>query len=510
MATVQTGVAPAVEPDSGRPVALADKARQAVAWTAGITIFQDVLQFGVTLTLTRLLPPDAYGKFTFVNTTIALFTVFSFREILNYTLQVRSDADTHYQDHFTAGAAIQGVLFVLLNLLAVGARFVPAYAPAANLLHIMSLLLPLDLVSEFRVKMLERSLDWRRLRTLHATGLALGAALAIVMALSGCGAYSLLVPSLLMALPFAYDLFVTEGWRPTWEWNAERYAPARRFGLLRIGSGSVVSLSSFAESLLLTRAIGFAQLGVYNRALGLAALCCQRIASLLLNSLYPVLTRVPVGSDQYRRASALIIRCLAWSVIPLSLGIGLTAEPVVRLLYGTQWLASVRLVPRALILGALLALVHTTYTLLLAHKQQRRCFVADVVRAVGTLVALIVAIPWGVEAYLTFLIGVQGAILILTLFWLRQDRAVTPAGVAAALIPSALASGVALATVLAAGRVTGLAIGPIWTGFAAGALFMAVYGLFVRVCFAPLLHELVCQLPRRTQLLTLLRLPNAS
>jgi O-antigen/teichoic acid export membrane protein len=507
MSSVQVGAAPAVDVSSPRPAALADKARQAVAWTAGITIFQDVLQFGVTLTLTRLLPPDAYGKFTFVTTVIGFFTVFSFREILNYTLQVRSDDETHYQDHFTAGAVIQGTLFVLVNLMAFGIRYVPAYAPAAPLLHIMSLLLPLDLVSEFRVKMLERSLEWRRLRTLHAAGLTIGAALAVTMALSGFGAYSLLVPSLTMSLPFAYDLFITEKWRPTWEWRADRYAPARRFGLLRIGSGGVVSLSSFSEGLILTRAIGFGPLGVYNRALGLAALCCQRMASLLLNALYPVLTRVPIGSEQYRRASALIIRCLAWTVIPLAVGIGLTAEPVVRLLYGTQWLESVRLVPGALALGAILALVHTAYTLLLAHQRQRRCLTADVARLLGTLVVLVVALPWGIEAYLASLIALQSGILMLTLVWLHDDGAITTAGVTSALLPSAVASLAALVAVLGMSRVTGLAIGPPWTGFAAGGAFMAIYVVLLRVFCARSLYELACQLPRRNQLLTLLRFP---
>ncbi len=507
MTSAHAGAASPADLESARSSVLADKARQAVAWTAGITIFQDLLQLGVTLTLTRLLPPEAYGKFTFVTTVIGFFTVLSFREILNYTLQVRSDAETHYQDHFTAGAVIQGVLFLLVNVMAFGLRFVPAYAPAAPLLHVMSLLLPLDLVSEFRVKMLERSLEWRRLRTLHAIGLALGAALAITMALTGWGAYALLVPSLTMSLPFAYDLFVVEGWRPTWAWSAARYGPARRFGLLRIGSGSIVSLSTFSEGLVLTRAIGFADLGVYNRALGLAALVCQRMASLLLNALYPVLTRLPVRSAQYRKASALIMRCLAWTVVPLAVGIGLTAEPVVRLLYGTQWLASVRLVPGALALGGLLALVSASYTLLLAHQEQRLCLAADVARLVGTLPALAVAVRWGVEAYLASLILLQIAILATMLLWLQRDETIARGGVSASLIPSALASAGALAIVVMLGRASGVAIGPIWTGFAAGGAFMATYLVLLRTFFARLLFDLVCQLPQRNLLLALLRFP---
>ena len=149
---------------------LADKARRSVLWTTGFTVFQDILQFGLTLTLTRLLPPEAYGKFSFVTTLIGFFTVISFREFLNHTLQVRNNEDTHYQDHFTAGAVIQTTLFIGVNLVAIGLQFTPTYAATAPLLHLMSPLLLLDLVSEFRTKMLERQFEWQRLG--HCTLLA--------------------------------------------------------------------------------------------------------------------------------------------------------------------------------------------------------------------------------------------------------------------------------------------------------------------------------------------------
>lgn len=506
MATADAVATPAEIAAASATPPLASKARQAVAWTAGITIFQDLLQLGVTLSLTRLLPPEAYGKFTFVNTTIAFFTVLSFREFLNYTLQVRSETETHYQDQFTAGAVIQGTLFLLVNLLAFGLRFTEAYAPASVLLHVMSLLLPLDLVSEFRVKMLERSMEWRRLRTLHAIGLTLGAALALTMAWTGWGAYALLVPSLTMALPFAYDLFVIEGWRPTWEFRRDRYLPAWRFGLLRIGSGGSVSLSTFTESVLLTRSIGFVQLGIYNRALGLAALCCQRLASLLLNALYPVLTRVPLGSDQYRRVSALVIQCLAWTTIPLAFGIGMTSEPVVRLLYGSRWLSTLPLVSAALALSTLLALVQASYTLLLAHQRQRLCLVFDGIRAVGVIAALLLAVPRGVPAYLTSLILLQAGLLIATTTALWREGAITRHAIVGAIVPPLVASTTALLAVRATVATADIVIGPIWTGFAAGALFMLIYLGVLRACFAGLLRDLLSQAPRGSRLLWLLRL----
>lgn len=503
MSSLQAGTA-AVDV-AAAPPGLAHKAREAVAWTAGFTIFQDLLQFGVTLTLTRLLPPEAYGKFTLVNTMIGFFTVISYREILNHTLQVRSDADTHYQVHFTAGLFIQSALFLTTNLVALGMRLSPRYAPAAPYLHLMSLLLPLDLVCEFRVKMLERQLDWRRLRTLHAIGFGSGASLAVAMGLLGFGAWSLFVPALTMSLPFAWDLFVVERWRPTWEWDTAKYAPAWRFGIRRIGSGSLVSISSMAEGMLLTRAVGFTELGVYNRAIGLAALSCQRMASLFLGSVYPVLTRVPLRSDAYRRASALVVRTVTWVTIPLAAGLSITAEPTITLLYGVKWLAAAPLLPAALALTTLLAIVQSGYTLLLAHQRANRCLAADVMRLVGTLLALVFVTPYGLRAYLASLIALQLVIAVVTLAWLHADRAVSATGIAAGIGPSVASTCASLAIVLLVTRALGVPTGSVSSGLATGALFMGVYALTLRTCFSKPLYELLCQFPRRDQLLALLR-----
>ncbi len=67
----------------------------------------------------------------------------------------------------------------------------------------MSLSFALDLPSELRVKMLERSLDWRRLRTIEATGVACSAALTLALALGGSGVYALLIPSFVVPAAFA-------------------------------------------------------------------------------------------------------------------------------------------------------------------------------------------------------------------------------------------------------------------------------------------------------------------
>lgn len=489
---------------------LAGRARLAIAWTTGFQLFRDVLQFGLTLVLVRLLPAEAYGQFGFVTTFLTFLTLYSFREFLGHTLQVREGESVHYQEHFTFGLVVQSAVFLVANLIAIGLRWFPAYAAASPLIHVMSVLFVLDLPSEFRVKMLERALDWRRLRFLHGMALLAGGGVSVVLAFGGWGPYALLLPTLLVPVPFIYDLFVTERWRPTWAWNWERFRPAWRFGMARVTAVSFVSAALMLESSWLTGALGFAALGVFGRAIGLAQLLCGRVSGLLAMAVYPVLTRIPADTESYRRASAMYLRTVVWTVVPAALLFSVLAAPVVRLLYGQQWLAVIPMLPLTLAGGAAAAASHTGYTLLLAHGRQDRCLRADVWRLIGTAAALAVFLPFGIQRYLVGLAVVHVVSLGLVLSWLTRAGAVSTRSLADAFAPPAVSAVVAGTALLAARGLAARFDYVVVDAIVSGVVFSVAYVACLRVAFSAQLRELVVYFPKRRRINRLLRLPEAA
>ena len=495
--------------ESAPPPSLAARARQAVVWTTGFNLFRDVLQFGLTLVLVRLLPAEVYGQFGLLTTIIGFLTLLSFREFLNHTLQLRDGETVPYQDHFSAGLVIQLGVFIAANVLAIALRWLPEYAPIAPVLHVMSVLFLLDLPSEFRVRMLERSLDWRRLRLLHASALVAGGVLSVMMAFRGWGVYSLLVPTLLVPIPFAFDLFVRAKWRPTWEWDWARFAPAWRFGRARIAATSLVAGASLLESSWLSWGLGFAALGMFGRAIGLSQLMCGRVAGLLAASVYPVLTRIPAGTPAFRRASAMYLRTTAWVVVPAAAIASLLAQPIVALLYGERWLAIVPLVAYAMATAAIAAVVQTSYTLSLAHGRQDRCLATDAWRLIGTALCLVVCLPLGVQSYLLGLAAVHAVALVGVLSGLIRDEAITTSALADAFVPPMASATSAIFSVGLFTRLVRFDDGGMWVSVTAALLFVVVFGTSLRLFFQRELSELVGYLPEPQRITRWLRLQPA-
>ena len=482
------------------------KAQAAVIWNTGFNLFRDLLQFVVMLVLVRLLDPSAYGQFSLVTSIIGFISIFSFNNFVAYTLQVQTEEETHYQEHFTAGAVLQLGMFLVTNITAVILRWVPAYAAVAPLLHVMSLTFLFEWPCELRRKMIERAFDWRRLRVVHAVGLVLNAALAIVLALAGAGVYALLVPGMAVTLPFIYDLFVNEHWRPSWAWSWEKYKRAWNFGLTRIGSGLTLYGKQLLESGALAAVLGFASLGILTRSLGLAQMFCQKFASQLMYAIYPILTRSAGAAGG--RVGILVLQLVAWAVLPIAICFAVAAGPLVQIVYGPKWMPVVPLLPWAMAWGVGASLTHAAYMLLLAREEARRCLIADGLFLVGTAIALAVALPFGTRTYLMASAAVQFVVLALVLHWLSGIKVVSRQGLFWALVPTIASSIIAVGNAFA---VLGLmrhnadtfAMAAIW-----GLVFALSYVVVLRLLFRRALEELVHYFPMRGFILRVLCLPH--
>jgi O-antigen/teichoic acid export membrane protein len=420
---------------------LTDRVGHALVWNAAFNICRDLLALLVMLVLVRILAPEHYGQFALVTAIIGFISVFAHQNFIAHTLQERED-EVNYQDHFTAGALIQLIMFLITNICGFALSFSTHYAAVAPLVHAMSVGFLLEWPCELRLKMLERSLAWARLRSLHAIGLVISSGVAIAMAYMGAGVYALLIPGLLTTLPFIFDLFVIEKWRPTWKWNRDRYMPALRFGFTRMASGLAARSRRLIESGVIVYVLGFSAAGLFERALSLGAMFCQRMAMQVMYTLYPFLTKIEIGTDAYRRASDIVLRGVTWLTVPLAVLLVLLATPFVHVVYGGNWDTVIPLVPAAVVLGGISGVSHVVYMLLLGNKQEQRCRNADILELSGTIIALFVLAKHGVLAYLIGLLLVRGVVFCYGAFALLSSSGIAHQAFVKAIFPALVASAV--------------------------------------------------------------------
>lgn len=475
-------------------------ARQSVVWNVAFNFFRDVAQFAQAVILARLILPDAYGQFAIVSSMIGFLSIFTLKNFSTYTLQVKDEADTHFQDHFTSGVFFQIGAFIMCNLIAVGVRYDSNYQDLSLPIHLMSIVFLLEWPTEIRLRMLERAFDWKRRRLLHGVGILVGLAVAVVMAWWGMGVYALLIPGMLVTIPFIYDLFVHANFRPTWQWSWKDYRAAFRFGTTRMVAGMATTGRQLLENAAFVSILGFTSLGLVNRAVGLSQLVCGRISGQLIGAVYPILTRLESKTGQAALAGDLMLRLVSWVAWPLACAMAALSLPAIATVYGSEWTEAANYMRWALIWTVLMALMQVAYSLLLARQQARLCLYADFAIVAGTAACLIQLLPKGINPYFAGLSCLYGLTLCALVFFLARFSAVTKRGLMEAFLPP-LVCCLAAATASSAIHTTDSFQSTRFLPAAAwGITFALLYCSLLRILFAGSLKQLISYFPGSHQI----------
>jgi O-antigen/teichoic acid export membrane protein len=427
-----------------------------IAWNTLYQVFEAGVAFGAMLIIVRIIPPAEYGRFGAALGLLMLLNSFSFGNFVSQALQLPDGREPDWSLHWSVGMYIQVSLMLACHALAGLCWLTSTYRPIAPLLHVAALGFIIDWPARLRAAMLRREMDFRRSKILLACSTALQLSVTIAVGLLGGGALAIVLGSnVVTPTPFVVDLLLVRRWRPRpgwWRWpDWGAYRPALRFGLQQVGGALVWSVRGALEGIVLPRTVGYASVGLMDRAHALASRSIGRVSGIMVETIYPLLPRCAAELTQYVRQSTIFAQALLLVVIPAVLYIGLEGPSLSRLLYGKRWIDADPLIWPAAVSGLGLSLFALGSVVLLAQNRLRLCFVLEAVAAAVSLPMLAVTFAgYGIVAYawtlaagrlLAGVIALAAASPLLAAGWMRS-----------ALVPPTVASLLAMTAVLAVER----------------------------------------------------------
>jgi O-antigen/teichoic acid export membrane protein len=376
-----------------------------VAWTTVYRIVEVLASFAAMLVLVRVIAPAEYGRAGAVVGVVTLLNAFSCSLFMGAALQLPDDVEPDWSLHWSAGFYIQLTVSAACQLVACVCWFYPAYREIAPLVHLAGIGILLDWPNWLGGVMLRRAMNFRRLEILNglATFLSLGVTLALGVA--GGGAYAIVLGgNVARALPFGADLLLVRRWRPEagwWRWpDWKAYRPALRFGFQQTGSALLHGIRGALESAVLPGLVGYAALGLFNRAQALFAATVGRVGSVLVETVYPLMPRYAANLEAYPRRATLFLQVVCLCAVPGAVYVGLEGPALSRVLYGERWVAADPLILPCALLGLGQVVLLTASGILLAANRLKACFLLDVTAAV--LSASMIGFAWtagGLQAY---------------------------------------------------------------------------------------------------------------
>ncbi len=376
---------------------LTQRTLQAGHWRSITLIAQVGLQFCVAVALARLLPPSDFGLAGLALVVIGFVSVLADAGLSAALVYRRPLSTEDVRVVFTLSMLVALALGVALAALApyVAAPF--RHDSLTNVLRAESPLFLLTAVGSTARALLRRRLDFRRLFMIDVGSYLAGYALvALTLAALGFGVWSLVLGALAQA-------FVASAFSLALAPHPMRPLLMVKEGRQLIGYGGADTLNLMvgyagraADTLVIGRWLGTAELGLYTRAFTLFAVPISYLGTAMTSVLFPVMSEIRDDARRSRSGYLLGVQLMVLVAAPLCAGVIVAAPHLIVGLYGERWRGAV-LPLQVLTTGGILRAV---YNLAAAVTYSSGNVMAEV-RRQGVLALLLYAgaligVRWGI------------------------------------------------------------------------------------------------------------------
>lgn len=426
----------------------AGRTASGVVWMMLGTGGQTVFQFVLFIVLARQLGPEAFGLVGIAAVFIELSGALGRAGLTEVVIQQKTLHDDEASTAFWSSIGIGGFLTAALFAASgpMEAAFsAPGLQPVMQWLSLTCLLFAAGAVYE---AMLRREFGFKALAGRNVTATFVSGVVALAMALTGFGVYSLVAQRLIYMVWLLVAMIYATGWWPRLIWKA---GVASR----QLAGGSTLAVASVLGSgnqriidLIVGYVLGPVALGYLRiawRALDLLQeLSIRPITAVTLTSL----SRLQDDRAAFGRAYLRLVQMTAAFAYPMFLGAAIIAPELIALMFGAKWVPSVPLMQILTLTSIFIPLIFYKSNALMAVGAMRMVLAINVFEFVASALVAYLCARHGVEAAAAGNI-IRLAVVTPAIFW-AMSRSTGVEGVATlrAVAAPLLATGVMIAALL--------------------------------------------------------------
>lgn len=320
---------------------LGTSAARAVLWNYASFASGKVLVIVTMAVLARLLTPEEFGIVGFATLVVAYLAVLKDLGFGAALIQRRDDieeaSDTVYATNLILGFVLTAGTFLAAPLVAEFFRE-PLVTP---LLRVLSVTFIIEAIGSVPMVLLRRDLAFHR-KLIPDVGRSLvKGAVSISAAAMGYGVWALVwgqLAGVVVSAILAWAVF--GGRRPRPRLHRRQVGSLTRFGGPLILSDIQYAVWANLDYVVVGRVLGDVALGVYTLAYRLPELLIQSVWRVLAGAIFPVFASIQDRADLLRKGYLATIRYTQVVIVPMCVGLFITADQAVAALFGEQWAAA--------------------------------------------------------------------------------------------------------------------------------------------------------------------------
>lgn len=439
-----------------------------VAWMLAGGWTEQAINFVVFVTMAKLLGPELYGLLSMAAVFIVLAEALVRESVSEYLIAAPDPKTEDYNAAFWLTAALGLALALLLWALAGPIAAVYGQPQVAGLIRGLSVTVLLIAFTAVPVAILRREFNFRVLSLRAVAGVIVGGAVGIGMALSGFGVWSFVGQWIAMITTNVVMAWTAVAWRPGLVTTGAHVRAAGAFGAQVLGLRAAELAAAQLPTLIIGATLGPLATGLYSVSWRLVETLTFLISTPLRMVSQPAFAAVMREGGRAGDLLLDIARLTGVAAFPFFVGLAVVAEPVLRLVFGSEWLGAAPVLSVLAFLGLYFSVALVQQSFCLAAGKAGEITLLTWGNVVLGSVLILVAARWGLVAITA---GFVAAHYILWIFRYRLvarlgDVPVTPL-LTCNILPAAAAAAMAVVVILVQ---RALAEAPLVVGVAASIL----------------------------------------
>ncbi|WP_425390383.1 MOP flippase family protein [Ekhidna sp.] len=306
-------------------------------WSLINQVVQFIFQFSSSIILARLLLPEDYGLFGMVNVISGFAMIFANFGLGSAIIQSKRISEAQLSSIFWLNVIIGGALTITFFVLAGPIATFYGDSRLVEVTRIIGLNFIVLSVGLVHSSLLSKKMDFKAIFFLNFLVVAISLILAIYLAINGFGVFALVVQSLLSYFLRSLLLFFAVKWKPKFTFSIKSISHQLKFSSFLFGTNSIRYWTRNADNLLIGKFLGPDTLGIYTKSYSIMMLPLSNIASVISRVIFPSFSMIQDDIEKIKSVYFKITKAIALISFPLMLGLCVTADVFIPVVFGQNW-----------------------------------------------------------------------------------------------------------------------------------------------------------------------------
>ncbi len=371
-----------------------------LVWTYGQQFATQLIQFGVSMILSRLISPAEFGLIGMITIFISISNLLFDGGLTSSLIRTHKVDETDFSTVFFFNIISALLLYLILFI---SAPYIADFFHQnllKTIIRIYGIVIIISSFSAVQNTKMTKELQFKKLSLLSLPSIIVGSIVAVYMAYNNYGVWSLVGSAISSTFFNSVILWLLSGWKPKLVFSVQKFKQHFFYGGKMTLAGVLDVVFTNIYQIIIGRYFSADKLGYYTRANSLMMLPVSNISSSLNKVSFPMFSKIQENQERLKNVYKRIMLMVLFMVAPIVTIMAVLISPLTILLFGEKWLPITHIFQVLAVTGILYPL-HMYNLIILQIKGKSGLFLnLEIIKKILTVIVLVISLYFGFNGLL--------------------------------------------------------------------------------------------------------------